>query len=253
MRVRRREVAIPLLLAAGSYALAFVQRPGLATADTKINLHVDPGAYLGQVAHMWTATGQLGDVQAAQQVGYLFPMGPFFALGHALGLSAWVTQRLWLGTLLAMSAVGVATLLRVLRPGSRPVALLVAGAAAVLNPFVVTYANRTTVPLLASAALPWLLLTGLLVMMAGYPAATPLRHGLTFTYNRVAAVRFLRASYKAAPLVATAYAVLLGVGAQAVWRGAARRLSGAGPWIPAVARAGLVAGLTALLALAAWP
>ncbi len=28
---------------------------------------------------MWTSTGQLGDVQAGQQAGYLFPMGPFFA------------------------------------------------------------------------------------------------------------------------------------------------------------------------------
>ena len=34
---------------------------------------------------MWTSTGQLGDVQSGQQTGYLFPMGPFFAVGHAFG------------------------------------------------------------------------------------------------------------------------------------------------------------------------
>ena len=42
----------------------------------------------------------------------------------------------------------------------------------------------------------------LVIMGAGFPEGTPLRHGLTFTYNHVAAVRFLRASYKAAPLLA---------------------------------------------------
>jgi hypothetical protein len=103
---RRREVGIPLLLGAGAFALAFAQRPGLATADTKINLHVDPGRFLADVASMWTSTGQLGDVQSGQQTGYLFPMGPFFAVGHAFGIPDWIVQRLWLGTLLALAAWG---------------------------------------------------------------------------------------------------------------------------------------------------
>ena len=37
-----------------SFALAFAQRPGWATSDTKIDLHVDPGSFLGQVASVWT-------------------------------------------------------------------------------------------------------------------------------------------------------------------------------------------------------
>jgi arabinofuranan 3-O-arabinosyltransferase len=154
----RRETWIPLVLGAGSFALAFAQRPGWATADTKINLHVSPGAYLSQAAAMWTSTGQLGDVQAGQQAGYLFPMGPFFALGHALGISDWVVQRLWLGSLLALATWGVVRLLDALLGGRRGSAQLVAGAVLVLNPFVVTYVNRTTVTLLAYAALPWLML-----------------------------------------------------------------------------------------------
>ena len=158
MRTRRREVGIPLLLGAGAFALAFAQRPGLATADTKINLHVDPGRFLADVASMWTSTGQLGDVQSGQQTGYLFPMGPFFAVGHALTIPDWIVQRLWLGTLLALAAWGVVRLLDALLGRPRGVAHLVAGAVMLLNPFVVTYANRTTVTLLAYAALPWLLL-----------------------------------------------------------------------------------------------
>lgn len=155
---RRRTVGVPLLLGLVAYALAFIQRPGLATADTKINLHVDPGRFLGDVASMWTSTGQLGGVQAGQQAGYLFPMGPFFALGHLLGLPDWIVQRLWLGTVLALAAWGGVRLLDALLPRPRGVAHLTTGLALLLNPFVVTYANRTTVTLLAYAALPWLLL-----------------------------------------------------------------------------------------------
>jgi hypothetical protein len=147
-----------MLLGAASFALAFAQRPGLATADTKINLHVDPGRFLADIASMWTSTGQLGDVQSGQQAGYLFPMGPFFAVGHGIGLADWVVQRLWLGALLALAAWGVVRLLDAMLDRPRGIAHLTAGAVTLLNPFVVTYVNRTTVTLLAYTALPWLLL-----------------------------------------------------------------------------------------------
>src|ERR1700753_860006 len=104
----RRDARVPGVLGAVAFLLAFAQRPGWATADTKINLHVDPGRFLADVASMWTSTGQLGDVQTGQQAGYLFPMGPFFAVGRAIGLSDWVVQRLWLGTVLALAAIGMA-------------------------------------------------------------------------------------------------------------------------------------------------
>ena len=419
-------MAVPALLGVASFVLAFVQRTGLATADTKINLHVDPGRFLSDVASMWTSTGQLGGVQSGQQAGYLFPMGPFFALGHALGLPDWVVQRLWLGLLLWLAAWGVVRLLDALHPARRGIVHLAAGAVTILNPFVVTYANRTTVTLLAYAALPWLLLAvhrglrasrgwrcpaacallvtaagggvngavvawmlvgpllllvyealfadvgwgdvgrfvaravplgvlvslwwivpayvqskygvdflkfteqpgtvwgttsateilrlmgfwlsyvgigfagraipyfddaktllfslpvvvgtlvlpaaglvsfawarrwrygpfflvlvlaGVLIMLAGFPDGTPLRHGLTFTYNHVAAVRFLRASYKAAPLVAIGLAGLAGAGAGVAWDWLGARAAGrAVLWQAAGAAVALV-----VLALAAWP
>ena len=71
-----------------AFVLALAQRPGLASSDTKIDLHVDPAGFLGDVASAWSSTGDLGHVQGGQYGGYLFPMGPFFALGHALGLGA---------------------------------------------------------------------------------------------------------------------------------------------------------------------
>ena len=425
MSTPRRAVGVPMFLGLVAYVLAFAQRPGLATADTKINLHVDPGRFLSDAASVWTSTGQLGGVQTGQQAGYLFPMGPFFALGHLIGLSDWVIQRLWLGSVLALAAWGAVRLLDALVQEPRGVAHLVAGLVILLNPFVVTYANRTTVTLLAYAVLPWLLLavhrglrdpggwrwpaavallvtaagggvngavvawmllgpalllvyevvycgvavgdargflvraiplgvlvslwwvvpayvqsaygvnflqfteqpgtvwgtTGstealrlmsfwlsyvgigfhgraipyfddsltllfsapvvvatlllpaaalggfagirrwryapfflglalvaVLVMMAGFPNGTPLRHGLFFTYNHVAAVRFLRASYKGAPLLAVALAVLAGVGAGAAWA----RL-GMGSRLGLAARPALAVGVAAVLVGAAWP
>ena len=103
MRWPRRDTLIPLALAALAFVLAFAQRPGLEVADTKVDLHVDPGSFLGDVLSAWTPSGSLGHVWAGQYGGYLFPMGPFFALGHALGLPDWLVQRLWLGAVLALA------------------------------------------------------------------------------------------------------------------------------------------------------
>ena len=88
-----------------------------------------------------------------------------------------------------------------------------------------------------------LALIAVLVMQAGYPDGTALRHGLTFAYNHFASVRFLRASYKAAPLLAVALACLAGVAAgQAWWRLGVM-------WRRAIG----LAAVAGLLALAAWP
>ena len=98
-------------LAALAFALALLQRPGEAGSDTKIGLHVDPLGFLGDVAAAWSPTEDLGHVQGGQYGGYLFPMGPFFALGRLIGLEPWLVQRLWLGTVLAFAAWGTVRLL----------------------------------------------------------------------------------------------------------------------------------------------
>ncbi len=91
-----------------------------------------------------------------------------------------------------------------------------------------------------------LALAGTLIMAAGWPPTTPLRHGLNFTYNHFPAVQFLRASYKAAPLLAIALACLTGAAAPHALR-ALRRVGGG-----LLLGAGVLAAV-ALLCLAAWP
>ena len=107
----KRRGALTPALAALALLLALIQRPGTATTDTKIDLHVDPVRFLGQVASAWSSTGDLGHVQGGQYGGYLFPMGPFFALGRAIGLSPWLVHRLWLGLVLLLALLGFVRLM----------------------------------------------------------------------------------------------------------------------------------------------
>src|SRR4051812_42782354 len=139
-----------LALAALAFAVALAQRPGTATSDTKIDLHVDPVGFLADVASVWSPSGDLGHVQSGQYAGYLFPTGPFFALGHVIGLAPWLIHRLWLGAVLAIAVVGAARLADALLPGETTAGLaagtparLTAGLVMLLNPYVVVFANRT--------------------------------------------------------------------------------------------------------------
>src|SRR4029077_2564144 len=63
-----------------------------------------------------------------------------------------------LGAVLAIAAWGMVRLLDALLDRPRGVAHLTAGALFIVNPYVAVYADRTSVALLAYAALPWLLL-----------------------------------------------------------------------------------------------
>jgi hypothetical protein len=149
---------IPLALAAACYVLALVQRPGLVYADTKIDLYVDPHGFLADVLSAWSPQLQLGYVFGGQYGGYLFPMAPWFALGDLAGLPTWLVHRLWLGTVLAVAALGVVRLLDALLDRPRGAPHVAAAVLFVLNPYIAVYASRTSITLLAYAALPWLLL-----------------------------------------------------------------------------------------------
>src|SRR5439155_5317405 len=127
---------------------ALVQRPGVTTSDTKIDLHVDPVGFLADVAAAWSPTADLGHVQGGQYGGYLLPMGPWFALGRLLGLPDWLVQRLWLGTILALAAWGIVRLLDALLGRPRGAGHVVAGLMVLLNSYVVVFAARTSVLLL---------------------------------------------------------------------------------------------------------
>ena len=99
---RLRLFAISLALTLGMVA----QDAGRTAADTKLDLVVDPGRFLSQAVSMWDPLGEGGRLQN-QAYGYLFPMGPFFAIARWLDIPAWASQRLWESALLVSAFLGM--------------------------------------------------------------------------------------------------------------------------------------------------
>jgi len=137
-----------------AYVPLLAVRPGVVTPDTKTYLYLDPTRFLSQVAFMWNPTVALGTV-SHEYIGYLLPMGPFYAVFHLLGVPVWVAQRLWLGSILFAAGLGVLYLSRIL--GLRGPGPVAAALAYMLSPYFLQYAGRISVILLPWAGLPFML------------------------------------------------------------------------------------------------
>ncbi|MBM0233595.1 DUF3367 domain-containing protein [Micromonospora sp. STR1_7] len=149
---RLRELLVCLAL----IGLCVTQEPGLIVPDTKLDMALDPGGFLARAAHLWTSDWQFGTLQN-QAVGYFFPMGPFFLLGEAVGLPAWLVQRLWMAALLCVALTGVVRLARALDLGG-PASRLVAGAVFALSPRALSLVGTVSLELLPYCVAPWVLL-----------------------------------------------------------------------------------------------
>ena len=89
--------------------------------------------------------------------------------------------------------------------------------ASLLVPALVALALATARPWAYAPFFLLLLLGGALIAGAGFPDGTPLRRAALAVYFRVDAVQFLRTTYKAAPLIVVAFALLAAAAAPAVW------------------------------------
>ncbi|HEV7524923.1 MAG TPA: alpha-(1-_3)-arabinofuranosyltransferase family protein, partial [Acidimicrobiia bacterium] len=151
---RTRLVVGYALLSLLAYVPPLLTAPGKVAADTKQYLYLDPGRLLGRAASMWDPNVAMGTV-THQNIGYLFPMGPFFWIFDRLGVPDWTAQRLWLGTLLVFAALGVLALFRSF--DLRGPGVVVAAIAYMCSPYVLDYSARISVLLLPWAALPWMI------------------------------------------------------------------------------------------------
>jgi hypothetical protein len=128
--------------------------PGQVGADTKQYLYLDPDRLLGRAASMWDPNIGLGTV-THQNIGYLFPMGPWYWVFEHLGAPDWVAQRLWLGTIMFAAGTGVLFLLRTLDMRGKGAA--VGALVYALTPYTLDFAARLSVLLLPWAGLPWMI------------------------------------------------------------------------------------------------
>lgn len=146
-----RLLAGVLLLA----AVAFRQAGGRVVPDTKLDLTVDPGGFLQRALSMWDPAGQFGQLQN-QAYGYLLPAGPFHWALTGLGVPAWIVQRCWWTTVMAVAFLGMWRLgnaLAVGRPWSRYVAALLYA----LSPRMLGEVAITSVEVWPYAMAPWVL------------------------------------------------------------------------------------------------
>jgi len=166
---RLRVVAVCAVLTAAT----FLQEPGRIATDTKLDLTADPWRFLGRALHLWEPLGFFGQVQD-QAYGYLFPMGPFFALGHTAGLPAWVIQRLWISALLCIAVIGVNRLAARLEIGT-PTSRLIGAMAYALAPRMMSTLGPTSIEALPMALAPWVLAP----LVRGARGGSPRRAALT--------------------------------------------------------------------------
>jgi arabinofuranan 3-O-arabinosyltransferase len=150
------ERTVGLAISAVIVLYSFLQEPGRIIADTKLDLYVAPSEFLRRALHLWDGQAGFGQIQN-QAPGYLFPMGPFFAITHALHIPTWVAQRVWIAGLLLLAFWGTIKLAQALKIGTSWTRL-VAAAAYALSPAVLSLIASTSWAELPAALLPWVLL-----------------------------------------------------------------------------------------------
>ncbi len=167
---RRLDAVVWAFLAAIAYIPSFLTQPGMIAADTKQYLYLDPGRTIASAISTWNPDIGAGGV-THENIGYLFPMGPYYWLVQQLGVPMWVGQRFWMGSLFFAAGTGVWMLCRLL--GISRTGQVAAALAYMLSPFVVDDIARTSAVVMPWAALGWLMYFTVLAVRKGgwrYPA-----------------------------------------------------------------------------------
>ncbi len=167
-----------------AYVPVLLTDVGKIDADSKAYLYLDPGRLLAGSASLWDPKIGLGTI-AYQMVGFLFPVGPFFwVTEHLIGLSPWIAQRFWIGTLILFAGLGTRYLLRTL--GLRGPGIAVGMVAYALTPYALQFTSTTSVLLPPWAGMPWMTAFVVLGLRRGgwkYPALLALTVQLTGAVN----------------------------------------------------------------------
>lgn len=139
-------------MALAAFVPLLLTKPGQVAADTKQYLYLDPGRLTVGAASMWDPSTGLGTV-THQNIGYLWPMGPYYTLIEWLGVPVWIGQRVWMGALLLAAGWGAAWCAQ--RLGLGLLGATVAGFAYMLTPYIIDYIARTSALVMPWSALGW--------------------------------------------------------------------------------------------------
>ena len=169
--VKTPEGALRVLLYLGVIVVNLLQHPGVTTFDTKLDLLLNPGGFMRRSLSMWNPLSTMGEIQN-QAYGFLFPMGPFFWVGHEVGLPPWFWERVWSALVLLVALEGARRIVRAL--GLGPLPALVAGLSYALAPRMVATIGVLTGEALPGAVLPWTVLP----LLLGLAGRLPMRRAL---------------------------------------------------------------------------
>ncbi len=137
-------------------AALLVADPGRMTFDTKLGVDIDPVGFYRLLWHLWNPLEWFGALQD-QYIGYAWPMGAWYLIGHLLHVPVWLTERWWMSLLIALAFWGLVRLAEALGIGSRPARLL-AGAAFALWPTFTILIGSSSAGVLPGVLAPWAVL-----------------------------------------------------------------------------------------------
>jgi hypothetical protein len=153
-RLRWSRVVENGALALLAYVPFLLSSPGKVSADNKSILYINPGGLLSRALYLWDPHLGMGTVPH-QQIGFLFPIGPFYWVLEKAGMPSWVAQRIWLGTISLAAVIGARWLFEML--GARRAGALAGALVYMLTPYQLAFTARISALLLPWAALPWLI------------------------------------------------------------------------------------------------
>jgi arabinofuranan 3-O-arabinosyltransferase len=139
-----------------AFLILLASESGHIFFDTKLGVDIDPGSFLARLWQLWNPYEWFGTLQD-QYIGYAFPMAPFYLLGEFLKFPVWITERLWLATLIAVGFAGLLKLARAVDIGTDR-SRVVAGVVFVLWPTFTIAIGSTSAGLIPGLLAPWAVL-----------------------------------------------------------------------------------------------
>ncbi len=146
----------PALVWVCAFALLACHDAGRMTFDTKLGVNIDPVGFYARLWHLWNPLQWFGGLQD-QYIGYVFPMGAFYLLGHLLHAPIWITERLWMSLLVTAAFLGLVRLAEALGIGSRRTRLL-AGVIFALWPTFTILVGSTSAAIVPGVLATWAVL-----------------------------------------------------------------------------------------------